>query len=386
MNPDTRIPHVSLSGFYLLYFAVLGAFVPYWSLYLEAQGVSPAWIGLVLAIPGLTKILVPFIWGQITHRHLQLFAVIRAASLFSLMIFAVLLWPWDMAALVSVMFAYTLFQGIIMPLFDTLTLEHLDGDSHRYARIRVWGSIGFIVAVMATGELLHTWLPVSGLPYLILLLLGSVWVVSLTVPAHAASHPHQSDQSLLHVVRRREVATFLLACLLLQFGHGPYYAFFSIYLDAHGYSRRDIGSLWSLGVLAEILLFLLIPAILARFSLRAVFVTSLVLGGLRWCLLGWAIDVPFMILLIQCLHAASFGSAHVAAVHLVQHHFRGTHHATGQALYGSVSFGLGGMLGSLAAGYFWVPLGASGVYTLAGIVSFAGAWLAAWGMGKTDSR
>ncbi len=383
MSFKSRIPYARLSGFYLLYFAVLGAFIPYWSLYLGARGHTPAEIGLVLSIPALTKILVPVVWGRFADRHNRLLTVIRSASLLSLAGFMLMLWPWDISGLVVVMFCYTFFQNGIMPLFDTLTLEHLDTDSHHYARIRIWGSIGFILAVMGIGELLQWRFSVEVLPYLIALLLGGVWVMSLSLPDGVNRHAREAGQPLAHILKRVDVLAFFFACLLLQFSHGPYYVFFSVYLDSHGYTKREIGGLWSLGVLAEIILFLFVPVILRHFTLRVVFISSLMLGGLRWWLLGWAVESPLLMVLIQCLHAASFGAAHIAAVHLVQHYFKGLHHGTGQTLYGSASFGLGGMLGSLVAGYLWVPLGPHGVYALAGAVSFAGALVAGWGMRKT---
>lgn len=386
MNLTTRIPYARLSSFYLLYFGVLGAFVPYWALYLEARGFSPVQIGGLLSIPALTKILVPIVWGRIADRQKRLIWVIRVASLLTLTGFALMLWPWSLMGLAGVMFAYTFFQNGIMPLFDTLILEHLDRDAHRYARIRIWGSIGFIVAVMGVGESLQSWFPIEELPYLILLILGGVWVMSLTVPSSDHGTEPQPGPALTHIIRRADVLAFFVACLLLQFSHGPYYVFFSVYLESHAYSKREIGGLWSLGVLAEIVLFIFIPGILSRFSLKGIFVTSLVLGGIRWCLLGWVIEYPVLIILTQCLHAASFGSAHVAAIHFIQHYFKGEHHGTGQALYGSVSFGLGGMLGSLAAGYGWIPLGGEWVYTLAGVASLSGAMLAGWGMRKTAFR
>lgn len=380
MSQETRIPYGRLSSFYLLYFGVLGAFVPYWALYLTGQGYQPEQIGLMLSIPAFTKILTPALWGRIADRQDRLLQLIRLASFLSLLGFMLMLWPWGITGLAAAMFFYTAFQNGIIPLLDTLTLNHLDSDSHRYARVRIWGSIGFIATVILVGEMLENHFPVEGLPYLVVLLLGCVWIVSLAVPESRSPHHEGVTHTLAGIVKRADVMAFFLACILLQFSHGPYYVFFSVYLEDYGYTKREIGGLWSLGVLAEIILFVFMPAILARFSLKQIFVSSLILGGLRWCLLGWQIESKLCILMIQCLHAASFGSAHVASVHLVQQYFRGKHHGTGQALYSSFSFGLGGMLGSLMAGYLWVPVGPQWVYTLAGVASFVGALIACRGL------
>ncbi len=386
MKLESAVPYARLSGFYLLYFGILGAFIPYWSLYLQGQGYQPQQIGLILAIPALTKILSPVLWGWMAHRQHQLLILIRVASFLSFAGFMLMLWPWGFAGLAAAMFFYTTFQNGIVPLLDTLTLEHLHSDSHRYAGIRIWGSIGFILAVMGVGELLQRNFPVADLPYLVALLLGGVWVISLAVPS--SQHQTHDDElhSLTRIIKRRDVMAFFLACMLLQFSHGPYYVFYSVYLEDYGYTKREIGLLWSLGVLAEIVLFVFMPAVLARFSLKRIFVASLILGGLRWCLLGWQIESRVLVLLIQSLHAASFGSAHIAAVHLVQQYFRGAHHSTGQTLYSSVSFGIGGMLGSLLAGYLWIPVGPHWVYTLAGTSSFLGALIAWRGLRESPNN
>ena len=387
MSQPSRIPRISLSGFYLFYFGVLGAFIPYFSLYLENRGFNAGQIGFLLAIPALTKLLSPALWAWVARREAgHLLQLIRLASFLSLTGFMLLLWPWGVAGVAAVMFFYTVFQNGIMPLFDTLTLDYLDSDSHGYARIRIWGSVGFILTVILLGEMLEHQFPVAALPYVISLLLGGVWVVSLAVP-RGAHRPHPpATETLAGIIERREVIAFFLACMLLQFSHGPYYVFYSVYLEDHGYGKRETGWLWSMGVFAEIILFVYMPVILKHFSLRQIFVTSLLLGALRWYLLGVLVESGIALVLIQCLHAASFGSAHVAAVHLVQHYFQGIHHGSGQTLYSSVSYGLGGMLGSFTAGYFWDSLGAEWVYTLAATASLAGGLIAWYGLRPADGH
>jgi MFS transporter, PPP family, 3-phenylpropionic acid transporter len=134
-----------------------------------------------------------------------------------------------------------------------------------------------------------------------------------------------------------------------------------------------VGLLWSLGVVAEILLFWVMSPLLARFSLKQILLTSFLLATLRWLLLGSSLADSLPCLLgIQVLHAATFGSFHIASVHFVQHHFGPRQQGQGQALYASVS-GVGGALGALYAGYSWNSLGSAWTFGIAALATLAAA-------------
>jgi PPP family 3-phenylpropionic acid transporter len=162
----------------------------------------------------------------------------------------------------------------------------------------------------------------------------------------------------------------------MQASHGPYYAFYSIFMKDHGYSETLIGQLWALGVLAEVGLFVIMHHLLDRLGARRVLIASLGLAALRWVIIGYFADSLVAVLLAQLLHAATFGTFHAAAIHLVHHYFRGRHEGRGQALYSSVSFGAGGAVGSLIAGYAWATLGPSITFGTAGAVAALGAFVA----------
>jgi PPP family 3-phenylpropionic acid transporter len=377
MSSAPKVPYGRLSGFYFFYFGQLGAIMPYWALYLERQGFLPPEIGLLMAIPSVTKVLAPNFWGWWADRSGRTLGLIRLSSFLTLCSFGLIVWLGSFGGLALIMLLSSFFQNGVLPLFETVTLDHLDRDSHRYAKVRIWGSVGFVASVVAVGEALETVLAIECLPFLIILLLAGIWLVSLVIPpCREAFHSH-GKASLLGIVTRGDVIAFFLACMLQQFAHGPYYVFFSVYLEEYGFSKGHIGQLWALGVLAEITLFMFVPRILGCFSLRSVFLSSLALGGARWLLIAWGIDRLELVLIAQILHAASFGAAHIAAIHLVHGYFRGPYHGTGQALYSSLSFGLGGALGSIFAGYFWDLWGAHWIYTVAAGASVL-AFLIAW--------
>jgi MFS transporter, PPP family, 3-phenylpropionic acid transporter len=171
----------------------------------------------------------------------------------------------------------------------------------------------------------------------------------------------------MQVIKKPEVLAFFMVNILLQISHAPYYVFYSIYLKYYHYSATITGLLWSLGVLAEIVLFVYMRRLLSRCTLRAILLVSLLLAIARWLMIGWCAEYIGLLIFAQILHAASFGGTHVAAIHLVHLYFGQQHQGKGQALYSSLSFGLGGMLGSLYSGYYWESLGSKFVYSAAAL-------------------
>lgn len=379
-----RVPTVRLSGFYFFYFSLLGAFLPYWPLYLQGLGLVPAQIGQIMAILAATKVVSPNLWGWLADHTGQTLRLIRWAAFFSLAGFGLMFRTLDFSGMVLAMLVFSFFWNATLPLFETITFGHLHRVEGRYSRIRLWGSIGFIATVAALGEALDGKFALSCLPQLILLLFCGLWINSLAVPRHSeAPHPDRAEP-VAGILKGRGVLGLFLACLLLQVAHGPYYVFFSVYLRGHGYDSGETGQLWALGVLAEIIVFAWIPRLLGHVSLRGLFLGSLALSAGRWLLIAWGIDHLALLLSAQLLHAASFGATHAAAIHLVHRHFQGPHHGKGQALYSSMSFGLGGALGSFFSGQVWESWGPHWVYTAAAGTSLL-AFVVAWpGVGRTQ--
>jgi len=162
--------------------------------------------------------------------------------------------------------------------------------------------------------------------------------------------------------------------------HGPYYTFYSIYLVDHGYDKSTVGWLWALGVICEIGVFLVIPRIFAKVTPRQLILASFALAALRFLVIAWGVESAWLVWGAQTLHAFSFGTYHAAAVALIHQHFRGRHQARGQALYTSLSYGVGGTIGGLASGLSWETPGPAWTFTFAA-ASAALAWAvyAAWG-------
>ncbi|MHB1239130.1 MAG: MFS transporter [Gammaproteobacteria bacterium] len=365
-----------LSGFYWFYFAALGALVPYWSLYLKSVGFGPVAIGELMAIMMATRIVAPNLAGWLADHTGRRMAVVRCASFLAPVAFAGVLLGHGFGWLALVVALFSFFWNAALPQFEATTLNHLGLRVHRYSRVRLWGSIGFILSVSGLGFLFQRY-AAGLLPLVVLALLFGIGVTSLLVPDGAAPPRKGAPRPLLEVLGRREVAALLVVCFLMQVSHGPYYAFFTLYLEDHGYRAGLIGLLWALGVLAEIGVFLVMHRLLPRFGARSLLLASLALAALRWLLIGAFPRHLLLIVFAQTLHAASFGVYHAVAIHLVHGLFTGRHQGRGQALYSSVSFGAGAALGSLASGYLWAGLGPSAAFYGAALVAGV-AWLVAW--------
>lgn len=162
--------------------------------------------------------------------------------------------------------------------------------------------------------------------------------------------------------------------------HGVLYNFYSIYLAEHGYSKGMIGLLWAVGVVCEIMIFMLMPKLMQRFSLKNILLTSLALGVIRFSLIGTAVDNLVLLIIAQSLHAATFGSFHAASVEVITQFFNGRHQAKGQALYNSVAYGVGGTIGGLAGGYALQFLGGEKTFLLAAMFPLAGFVVIALGL------
>ena len=372
----SALPYRRLAGFYFFYFAYLGAFAPFFTLYLDSVGMSAVQIGVLMSMPQLTRIVAPHLWGWLADRGASGMRIARltgaAGTLAWLGVYATTQFAWLIVVLLAVMF----FWSAALPLVEASTLTHLGDETSRYGRIRVWGSVGFIVAVVGVGYLLDFW-PIRYVLTIVLVLMLAMLGFCWAVP-EVKAQPHASDaQPIRDILKRPEAIALIVAAALMAVAHGPYYTFFTIYLVDHGYSKSMAGWLWALGVICEIGIFVWMPHLYRAFTLRQILLSSFALAVLRFVLIGWLVDNTAVMLFAQALHAATFGSFHAAAIGVIHQLFRGRHQARGQAIYGSLAFGLGGAIGGFASGHAWAELGPTWTYTLSAGAAGLG-WLILW--------
>jgi len=373
------MPYWRLSGFYFAFFTITGALAPYWGPYLRSLGLPAAQIGVLVAILHATKIVAPNIWGWLADRGGSRMFVVRVAAVGAMLVFPGVLLSHGFLWLAMIIAVTSFFWNAALPQFEANTLNHLKGQDHLYSRIRLWGSVGFIASVTALGELIDRF-GVRILPVALVVLFVVLAAASFVAPQARERSPSAGHAAFLHVLRDPRVLAFFLVCFLLQASHGPYYAFYSIYLGEHGYRGAVIGVLWALGVLAEIGVFLVVHRWLPRFGPRWLMTATLALAVLRWTLVAVAPGVLVVQAAAQLLHAATFGIYHAVGIALVNRYFVGRNQGRGQALYSSLTFGAGVAAGSLASGYLWDTVGGSGTFLAAAALAAVGTVVAARGL------
>jgi MFS transporter, PPP family, 3-phenylpropionic acid transporter len=372
MQPLPSTPFGRLSAYYFFYFAFIGVFMPYFALYLQSRGFAAAQIGLLLSVMQWMRLLAPNAWGWLADRLGRRMALLGFVGIGLSDGF------WAIAASLAVMGFFWTAQS---PLAEATTFAHLRGRPG-YGVVRAWGSFGFVVTVLGMGWWLERanidWVVYGGVAMLVATVLSS-----LLVPEGPRAEHSRAEGGLWPIVRRPEVIALLAGCMLMTCAHGALNVFYSIHLVAAGYSKSVVGLLWTLGVLSEILVFMWAPRLMTRFTTKSLLCFAALCAVLRFILVGWCVDFVVIVLLAQLMHGITFGVNHIAAVSTISRWFGGQHQAQGQALYGSISFGAGGIVGSLLSGWMWESAGAGWTFTASAVfalLSFGVLWWvrAAW--------
>ena len=357
-----------LSQFYLFYFASLGALVPYWSLYLNHLSFSALEIGQLMSTLAVSKVVAPYMWGWMADKTGFHIRIVQIASLLSVLCFLPLLWFDSFWTMMCFMLLFSFFWNASLPQFEVVTMAQLGEDNHRYSQVRLWGSLGFIITATILGGV-FLYLPITTLPIVLVILFGLIFIASMQVSEYRQKQI--TDDHIWKVLKKPAVLALLLSCFLMQLSHGPYYTFYSLHMESLDYSRFSVGMLWSLGVLAEVVLFVFMHRLLKLRPANVWLVISLLLTAIRWVLMAWFLDHLVIVIFTQCLHAASFGMFHAAAIHLIHDYFP-QHRGRGQALYSSVSFGAGGALGSLYSGVMWESFAPSTTFMISALIATMG--------------
>ncbi len=357
-TPRQMLPFAALSA---SYFAHIGFFNPYLPLWLQEQGLSLLSISLLAAVQSATRLAAPYGWGWLSDHTGERFKLLRFASTTALL-FSFGLWfnPWSPSAMAGmgwialVLFVMFLQTSAMMPMNEA-AMAHLVSqggvfDGRLYGRVRLWGSVGFLVTVFAAGA----WFEEFGMHHLpqwntamLLAVCASVWSIpdrKEVVPAHQEKLP------IWPILRQPAVAWFFASLFFHILSHMGIYAFLSLYLDALGYSKTMIGILWAVGVMVEVAWFFSQGRWLPKLSLTAWLVVCALVMVLRMGLTaGLGAFLPVLVL-AQALHAITFAAHHSACIALLSRHFPGRLRGRGQALFTVIGYGFPGVLGGLLGG------------------------------------
>jgi MFS transporter, PPP family, 3-phenylpropionic acid transporter len=389
-------PERGVRALFFTYFGFVGIFSPYLSLYFASAGMTVAQIGVLMSLPQVLRIIGPPFWGWLADHSFARLSILRFSAVATLGL--VCLFPlvigygyWAMMPYLVALFFMTAAQT---PINEAMAVQLADGDQGRYGKMRLWGSIGFILTVTTMGPLLD-WVGLTSLPYWMALgAAGMLWAsfsrlnAGQKTEAGADEVKAGATQALssadLGRVRSRllqpEIAWFFVANGLMVFSHAALYVLFSLYLESNGYSKTDVGLFWAISVVAEIILFRYQKIIFERFDLMLLFALSLLVAALRFGAVGVLAPTVSLLVMTQISHALTFGLHHSAAMGLLHRWFAPGQQGRAQAVYIVSSYGLGGSLGGLLCSQLWVHffpaaafLGAAGA-ALLGTISALISW------------
>ena len=360
-----------LSRFYFFYYFFVGLFVPYWGLYLQSKSFTAFQIGILLSLFQISRIFAPNFWGWLADHTNKRARWIRLASFIGCLGYIGIFWADSFFLIFLVMMSMSLFTSSTIPLAESLTLSHIASTNGSYSNIRLWGSVGFIIASFFLGILIDRY-SVTILVWALLFTQLIILLLSFSIPDKKFELIGDTKRSIFKILKKPEVISLLIGCALMVSSHGLLYNFYSIFLKEQGYSSSLIGILWSIGVIFEIFIFILMPKILSKFNLKEVLLISLFLAVIRFFLIGNYVDILWILILAQMLHAATFGSFHVASVELVSVHFNREHHSRGQSIYNSITYGLGGTIGGLGGGLMIDQYGAASTFMFSSILPLIG--------------
>ncbi|HEY5809121.1 MAG TPA: MFS transporter [Povalibacter sp.] len=371
-----------LSAGYFTYFGAVGIFAPFWSPYLALRGFSPVEIGLLIAVVAAARAVVPIGIGWLadfTQRPTIILQIVAASAAVCFMLFP---FQSGLGSFVLLSLLFGAFWNTLIPLYDAHTLDYLGSDAARYGRLRLWGSVGFIVVSWAGGAVFER-AGYANVPWFALAPMVATFCVTLTLAPMGVPSVAASAGTVRAALRSRAVRVALLVSALVVMSSGAYYAFFSMWLESNHYSKSSIGLLWAVGVMAEVSVFAFGASLLARFSIRALFLAAATGSALRWAVVAWFVGNPVLLTLSQLLHCLSFAVLHFAMVLTARHQFAPGLESSAQSIFSSVAYGIGGLLGSLLAGVIWTTVSPRASYVCAAFIVVFAALCAGLGLRGT---
>lgn len=304
---------------YFTYFFAYSIFLPFWSVWLQGEGIDAEMIGVLLGVGLAARFLGAMFITPLVKEPSKLITALRLLAGLSL-IFSVGFalgshWAW----LLFVMIGFNLFFAPMVPLGDSLAGTWQKQFTFDYGKIRVWGSIAFIIGSSLMGYLAGVWgnkaIMVALIVSCLALLLGAMLKPAI-MPMGAAKADCGNKVTFKQLIADKNVVRFLICVTLLQGAHAAYYGFASLFWKEAGYSDLVIGNLWSLGVVAEVIVFMLSHRLFRRWSARNLLLLSAFCGIIRWGLMGAFTALPVLIV-VQILHSGTFTICHLAAMRFI---------------------------------------------------------------------
>lgn len=362
-----------------LYYGFMGCFISYIAVFLMDRGFNSIEIGTVFAVYTIARILLGQIFAHLSdmkQNHLGFYRF----GLIGAMVFLIpcLFLPNNYWFLIFIILSLSCFMSIVSQL-ELLCLDATNSNIKIYNRVRFFGSLGFVIFAILMGQMLDIFSSVVVVYFGLFVLLSGYLLSKKMINIKYENESKSSLNDFLSKCVSPVFIPFLLASTLLHISFAPFVSFFTQYLSINGYQGVEVGILFSLGAVAEMVFFLYAGSVLSRFGVRNLLIFGFLITAVRWYLQGRYIDSVTIVILTQCIHAFSFGLMHSVSVHFIRQYFEPKQQGRGQFMYFGAAFGLGTAIGSWIAGVTWQNgLGSEMTFTWAAIVCLVGAlviWL-----------
>jgi PPP family 3-phenylpropionic acid transporter len=388
-------PAARLAAFSAAAFLVIGVQLPFWPVWLAGRGLDAQQIAFLFAAAIWAKVVATPLIGALADRIGHRRTVMAALAGTACLAYAAL-WPvrgfWPLLAL---NLAAGVAQSALLPLGDAVTLAAVRDRGLDYGRIRVWGSVSFVVASVGGGAALAAMPAITGgldNGVLALVLVASVILVGacLAIPSSAAERGETVATSAVAprwpafgLLSDRRFWLLVVSASMLQASHQLYYGFGTLYWRELGISDTMIGVLWAEGVVAEIALFWCGAPIVARLGPLGLLALGGIGGVARWSLMGLMPGLAAA-LVLQPLHALTFGASHLGAMYMLARSVPPSAAVSAQSLYAALSAGLGSGLVMLAAGALYAAFGGQ-AYLFMALLS-AGGLVGVWRLRRLSAH
>jgi len=372
---NTRnIPAVSAA--YFSYFALLAVMMTYMARYFVQIGFSASIVATAIGCLTITKLFVPFFWGSFSDRIGNPVFALRLSAVGGLVVSLFIPFVSTEWSLIILMTLLGFFYNGVLSLIENVNLLSLGKHSDKYSKVRLWGSVGYILGVCVFGWLTD-FSKDSWKDAVIILFFVFSLSTFLIKPVNSKPSRESSDIGFLDRFRAGKMWLFFICVIFSQAACMVYYIFFDLFLIKNGVDPSKVGFTIASGVLAEVFLFFFFGRQLRHAPVNLLLTVCLVLTSVRWLLIVWAGGNLILQILIQTLHALTYGGTHAAAIHYLNDRFPMHQQGRAQAIYSAIGYGLGGVVRSFLAGFYWSDgEGSNLIFYLASLLSFVAAAVA----------
>ena len=376
---------VRFSFYYAAIFLAVGIHLPFWPAWLKFRGLDAAEISLILSVGVWIRAFAnPFIahFADRSGANKKIIMIAAGGGVVTYALFGIADGFW-MLFVVNVA-ASAMFMALI-PLGENLASRASVEHGFDYGRVRLWGSITFILAAYAGGWVVEE-TGDAAILWMIVAAMIAAFIAGFGLPERPTRDPATVPDvrfPAFALLRQKRFLVFIAAVSLLQSSHAVLYVFGTIHWRDAGIADDVIGALWAEGVIAEIILFAFSGAVVARVSPIRLMYISAAAGVVRWAILANTTDLTTLFA-TQWLHGLTFGAAHLAAMHHMLRTVPERMSASAQGLYSGFAIGLVMGLMMLVTGWLYAGYGGGAFYAMI-LLSAVGGAVALWLAGLTRS-